>query len=174
MSTQSIFFFYLHIQLFLYSFYLLQCVVYLSKGKTNPENKKNILLKYCYRWIMFWSLCCLFFLDIRILITPLVSSNSSYLELVKVNSSDYLNQQVWFICSIFRLNISQIPQKYSDILKCPKYLRNTQIQRSPSWKVIRLTKPDFRCTKNITKLSPYRKAIPLIRPLLHCRRSGFR
>ena len=27
----------------------------------------------------FWSLCCLFFFDIRILITPLVSSNSSYL-----------------------------------------------------------------------------------------------
>ena len=27
----------------------------------------------------FWSLCCLFFFDIRILITPLVSSNSSYI-----------------------------------------------------------------------------------------------
>jgi hypothetical protein len=26
----------------------------------------------------FWPLCCLFFFDIRILITPLVSSNSSY------------------------------------------------------------------------------------------------
>jgi hypothetical protein len=26
----------------------------------------------------FWSLCCLFFFDLRILITPLVSSNSSY------------------------------------------------------------------------------------------------
>jgi len=28
----------------------------------------------------FWSLCCLFFFDFRILITPLVSSNSSYLN----------------------------------------------------------------------------------------------
>ena len=28
--------------------------------------------------LFFWSLCCLFFFDIRILITPLVSSNSSY------------------------------------------------------------------------------------------------
>jgi hypothetical protein len=26
----------------------------------------------------FWPLCCLFFFDLRILITPLVSSNSSY------------------------------------------------------------------------------------------------
>jgi hypothetical protein len=27
----------------------------------------------------FWPLCCLFFFDIRLLITPLISSNSSYL-----------------------------------------------------------------------------------------------
>jgi len=31
-------------------------------------------------YFFFWSLCCLFFFDIRILITPLVSSNSSYLS----------------------------------------------------------------------------------------------
>jgi hypothetical protein len=31
-------------------------------------------------YIFFWPLCCLFFFDIRILITPLVSSNSSYRE----------------------------------------------------------------------------------------------
>jgi hypothetical protein len=30
--------------------------------------------------IFFWPLCCLFFLDIRILINPLVSSNSSYVS----------------------------------------------------------------------------------------------
>jgi hypothetical protein len=29
-------------------------------------------------YVFFWSLCCLFFLDLRFLITPLVSSNSSY------------------------------------------------------------------------------------------------
>jgi hypothetical protein len=29
-------------------------------------------------YLFFWSLCCLFFFDIQILITPLVSSNSSY------------------------------------------------------------------------------------------------
>ena len=27
---------------------------------------------------VFWPLCCLFFFELRILITPLVSSNSSY------------------------------------------------------------------------------------------------
>ena len=31
-------------------------------------------------YFFFWSLCCLFFFDIRILITPLVSSNSFYLS----------------------------------------------------------------------------------------------
>ena len=29
-------------------------------------------------YVFFWPLCCLFFFDIRILITPLVSSNISY------------------------------------------------------------------------------------------------
>ena len=29
-------------------------------------------------YFFFWSLCCLFFFDIRILITPLASSNSSF------------------------------------------------------------------------------------------------
>jgi hypothetical protein len=28
----------------------------------------------------FWPLCCLFFFDIRFLIAPLVSSNSSYID----------------------------------------------------------------------------------------------
>ena len=31
-------------------------------------------------YLFFWPLCCLFFYDIRILITPLVSSNSSAME----------------------------------------------------------------------------------------------
>ena len=35
-------------------------------------------------YFFFWTLCCLFFFDIRILITPLVSSNSSYLYLSSV------------------------------------------------------------------------------------------
>ena len=32
-------------------------------------------------YFFFWPLCCLFFFNIRILIAPLVSSNSSYKEL---------------------------------------------------------------------------------------------
>ena len=41
------------------------------------------------RCLFFWSLCCLFFFDIRILITPLVSLNSS------CKSSDCTNIK-WF------------------------------------------------------------------------------
>ena len=53
--------------------------------------RKSVFFKYLHSFIclfcrslfvllyfFFWSLCCLFFFDIRILITPLVSSNSSY------------------------------------------------------------------------------------------------
>jgi hypothetical protein len=34
-------------------------------------------------YFFFWPLCCLFFFDIRILIAPLVSSNSSYTDILK-------------------------------------------------------------------------------------------
>ena len=34
-------------------------------------------------YFFFWPMCCLFFFDIRILITPLVSSNSSYNEFLQ-------------------------------------------------------------------------------------------
>jgi hypothetical protein len=36
--------------------------------------------------LSFWSLCCLFFFDLWILITPLVSSNSSYIAVRKLTS----------------------------------------------------------------------------------------
>jgi hypothetical protein len=39
----------------------------------------------------FWPLCCLFFFDIRILITPLVSSNSSYYVHSKIRKPYNLN-----------------------------------------------------------------------------------
>ena len=37
-------------------------------------------------YFFFWPLCCLFFFDIRILITPLVSSSSSYLNVKQIKS----------------------------------------------------------------------------------------
>jgi len=43
-------------------------------------------LSFCV--FFFWPLCCLFFFDIRILITPLVSSNSSY----KIIHAMYINK----------------------------------------------------------------------------------
>jgi hypothetical protein len=55
--------------------------------------------------IMKWNECCLFFFDIRILITPLVSSNSSYKFLICLNV--YLHKtislsSVLFCCNIIR------------------------------------------------------------------------
>jgi hypothetical protein len=40
----------------------------------------------------FWLLCCLFFFDLRILITPFVSSNSSYLILIGEFEYDLLSR----------------------------------------------------------------------------------
>ena len=41
---------------------------------------QSLVLYVCFvdHCLSFWPLCCLFFVDLRILITPLVSSNSSY------------------------------------------------------------------------------------------------
>jgi hypothetical protein len=39
-------------------------------------------------YFFFWQMCCLFF-DIRILIAPLVSSNSSWQNCVRLGNSDY-------------------------------------------------------------------------------------
>jgi len=41
---------------------------------------RSLVLCVCFvdSCLSFWPLCCLFFFDIQILITPLVSSNSSY------------------------------------------------------------------------------------------------
>ena len=62
-------------------------------------------LSFCT--FFFWPLCCLFFFDIRILITPLVSSNSFYLSNNFHNVSTMHVQQ--FICqtyaTIYMLNI---------------------------------------------------------------------
>ena len=45
-------------------------------------NDSSLVLCVCFidrcLYFIFWPLCCLFFFDIRILMTPLVFSNSSF------------------------------------------------------------------------------------------------
>ena len=38
-----------------------------------------------FLYSFFWQLCCLFFFDIRILITPLVSPNSLYIQFINLS-----------------------------------------------------------------------------------------
>jgi hypothetical protein len=49
---------------------------------------RSLVLCVCFvdrcLYFLFWPLCCLFFFDIRILIAPLVSSNSSYLKIIPI------------------------------------------------------------------------------------------
>ena len=57
-----------------------------------------------------WSLCCLFFFDIRNRITPLVSSNSSYYTMItyyfKINPLWFLRAIVFIISTMF---VSSLP-----------------------------------------------------------------
>ena len=48
-------------------------------------------------YIFFWPLCCLFFFDIRILITPLASSKSSYKKHELIILSEIYDSQWYFV-----------------------------------------------------------------------------
>ena len=54
-------------------------------------------------YFFFWPLCCLSFFDMRILITPLVSSNSSVNTLCQLRSDD--ERWYWYLCFGSRLTI---------------------------------------------------------------------
>ena len=53
----------------------------------------------------FWPLCCLFVFDIKILTTPLVSSNSSFDHCVVCSSSIYVSD---YPCGVFKLFFSPL------------------------------------------------------------------
>ena len=54
---------------------------------------------FVFLYFFFWPFCCLFFFDIRILITPLVSSNSSYFgHLRNVELSFITNYDICIVC----------------------------------------------------------------------------
>jgi hypothetical protein len=40
---------------------------------------------FVFLYFFFWQLCCIFSFDIRILITPLVSPNSSYIQFINLS-----------------------------------------------------------------------------------------
>ena len=51
----------------------------------------SLLLAIVLSVLYFWPLCCLFFFDLRILITPLVSSNSSYMNIYETVENEELH-----------------------------------------------------------------------------------
>ena len=68
----------------------------------------SILLRYMdsdYPFGIFWPLCCLFFFDIRILITPLVSSSSSCI---------YFSTKPYFVIHCF--NVCNLVLYYSNVI----------------------------------------------------------
>ena len=67
----------------------------------------SVLLRYTdsdYLCCIFCRLCCLFFSDIRILINPVVSSNSSYIHLTQLYKI-YIYICTWHTIIIFQLLI---------------------------------------------------------------------
>ena len=69
------------------------------------------LFLYCrslfvHLYLFFWPLCCLFFFDIRILITPLVSSNYSWIILILVMFLPFPNISI-ILSNLFALRVYQ-------------------------------------------------------------------
>jgi hypothetical protein len=61
-------------------------------------------------YFFFWPLCCLFFFDIRFLITPLVSSNSSCNDLLLYNYLRFALKNIHaHKCSLFFKDILRLP-----------------------------------------------------------------
>ena len=81
---------------------------------------------HCWSFCLFflWSLCCLFF-DLRILITPLVSSNSSckYFQLLWLIHIEFACVNLCFL--VLRLGISTSRYLLSRLSYCSRIL-NTQ------------------------------------------------
>ena len=60
--------------------------------------------------LFFWPLCCLFFFDLRILITPLVSSNSSFGHCVVCSSSIYgFWLPLWYLQTVLDICLLHTP-----------------------------------------------------------------
>ena len=51
----------------------------------NLGKKHGCRLLFVLLYFFFWPLCCLFFFDLWILVTPLVSSNSSFMKYIGKN-----------------------------------------------------------------------------------------
>jgi hypothetical protein len=101
--------------------------------------------------IFFWPLCCLCFFDIRILITPLISSNSSYTVLVtninKTNNhlspslAEY-KQDVIYLCVKMTLKKGKYNKQWST-----KHIHKTKdrVTRTPL-----ITMGELRCPGRIS------------------------
>ena len=93
-------------------------------------------LSFCA--LFFWSLCCLFFFDLRILITPLVSTSSSYkaFDLSRIHwrcqefqlTSTYFPLLCFFACLQLRNNALRIKHRYQRYSKCSTFPYKIKLQ----------------------------------------------
>jgi hypothetical protein len=64
---------------------------------------RSVVLCVCFvdRCLSFWPLCCLFYFDLRILITLLVSSNSSYISKLTICNNIFYKAQIFLVVFVF-------------------------------------------------------------------------
>jgi hypothetical protein len=127
-------------------------------------------------YFFFWPLCCLFFFDIRILITPFVSSNSSFYKKhflmdPVTNMSDISKSKLivaWYKSFIVVVNKCWI-QKLQNVCNKNYCCATINFPRkgNPPWSHLREIAYDFRIKSDVLKLSI---DIKWVRPMFVTRR----
>ena len=102
-------------------------------------------------YFFFWPLCCLFFFDIRFLIAPLVSSNSS----CKIELSVFLFGCFYFFCCCMYIFCTYITNEIQEFninmpIKLDKlcfHLRFLHMVNKPCWPLFPLLVYGFFCNE---------------------------
>ena len=110
-------------------------------------------LLFVLLYFFFWSLCCLFFFDIRILITTLVSSNSSYYDhLSFVYEKDMCNMNcLSYQCFNCFLSINVVIFVLLPLLVSQLLLTSTILRSDVSLLAIRIQNIIIWCALSIRK-----------------------
>ena len=103
-----------------------------------------------------WSLCCLSFLDLRILITPLVSSNSSYWPILLCEFSFFLTGETF---------LAMINPCSDKVLVCPS---KCTIKQEVTRIILESTHCDYCDCNSNTKTGIYISILNTILTSLHC------
>jgi len=113
---------------------------------------------FAFSYFFFWPLCCLFF-DLRILTTPLVSSNSFYHFLFFLENKD----TIVLFAVILGYTIATIDNSPTFAIDIHKLKQTFVIQQTKNASRLIIT---YKCNRGRFKTTPNKSSFKLV--FLHC------